>query len=68
MDEARNAGGRGCLGDVGRTLHMNALERAVAAAFGQEQPLVPNDSEKNRSLNRRVELAPVPRAGQSKAP
>jgi flagellar motor protein MotB len=38
-----------------------------AAAFGQEQPLVPNDSEKNRSLNRRVELAPVPRAGQSKA-
>ena len=39
-----------------------------AAAFGQEQPLVPNDSEKNRSLNRRVELAPVPSAGQSKAP
>ncbi len=36
-----------------------------AAAFGAEQPLVPNSSEKNRSQNRRVELAPVPRAGQS---
>jgi len=34
-----------------------------AAAFGQEQPLVPNTSEHNRSQNRRVELAPVPRAG-----
>jgi flagellar motor protein MotB len=36
-----------------------------AAAFGQQQPLKPNDSESNRSLNRRVELAPIPRAGQS---
>ncbi len=41
-------------------------ELVFAAAFGQEQPLVPNTSEKNRSLKRRVELAPVPRAGQSK--
>ncbi len=41
-------------------------ELVFAAAFGQEQPLVPNTNEKNRSLNRRVELAPVPRAGQSK--
>jgi flagellar motor protein MotB len=39
-----------------------------AAAFGQEQPLVPNNTEQNRSLNRRVELAPVPRAGQTKSP
>lgn len=39
-----------------------------AAAFGQEQPLVPNTNDKNRSQNRRVELAPVPRAGQSPAP
>ena len=39
-----------------------------AAAFGQQQPLKPNDSEKNRSLNRRVELAPIPRAGQSAEP
>jgi flagellar motor protein MotB len=36
-----------------------------AAAFGQQQPLKPNDSEANRSLNRRVELAPIPRAGKS---
>jgi flagellar motor protein MotB len=36
-----------------------------AAAFGQQQPIQPNDSEKNRSLNRRVELAPIPRAGQT---
>jgi len=33
-----------------------------AAAFGQEQPLVPNTSEKARAQNRRVEIAPVPRA------
>ena len=39
-----------------------------AAAFGQEQPLVPNTSEANRSQNRRVELAPVPRAGQGASP
>ncbi len=36
-----------------------------AAAFGQEQPLVPNTNDQNRSQNRRVELAPVPRAGQT---
>ena len=33
-----------------------------AAAFGQQQPLVPNSSEKARAQNRRVEIAPVPRA------
>ena len=33
-----------------------------AAAFGQEQPLVPNSSEPARAQNRRVEIAPVPRA------
>jgi flagellar motor protein MotB len=42
-------------------------QRVFAAAFGQEQPLVPNINDKNRSLNRRVELAPVPRAGQKGA-
>jgi flagellar motor protein MotB len=36
-----------------------------AAAFGQEHPLVPNTSDQNRSLNRRVELAPVPRVAPS---
>ena len=33
-----------------------------AAAFGQEQPLVPNSNDKARAQNRRVEIAPVPRA------
>ncbi|GAB1394534.1 OmpA family protein [Rhodocyclaceae bacterium] len=32
-----------------------------AAAFGSEQPLVPNVDEKARAQNRRVEMAPVPR-------
>jgi flagellar motor protein MotB len=33
-----------------------------AAAFGQEQPLVANTSEQARAQNRRVEMAPVPKA------
>lgn len=33
-----------------------------AAAFGQQQPLTPNTNEKARAQNRRVEIAPVPRA------
>jgi flagellar motor protein MotB len=33
-----------------------------AAAFGAEQPLVPNVDDKSRAQNRRVEMAPVPRA------
>ena len=32
-----------------------------AAAFGSEQPVSPNSSEAGRALNRRVEIAPVPR-------
>jgi flagellar motor protein MotB len=32
-----------------------------AAAFGQEQALVPNTNEAARAQNRRVEMAPVPR-------
>ncbi|RZT89546.1 flagellar motor protein MotB [Azospira oryzae] len=32
-----------------------------AAAFGSEQPVVPNVDAKNRARNRRVEMAPVPR-------
>lgn len=33
-----------------------------AAAFGAEQPIVPNLDDKARAQNRRVEMAPVPRA------
>jgi flagellar motor protein MotB len=32
-----------------------------AAGFGQNHPVVPNDSDVNRAKNRRVEMAPVPR-------
>jgi flagellar motor protein MotB len=35
-----------------------------AAAFGSEQPVTPNVDEAARAQNRRVEMAPVPRAGK----
>lgn len=35
---------------------------AFAAAFGAEQPVASNADEKGRALNRRVEMAPVPRS------
>ena len=36
-----------------------------AAAFGDQQPVVPNRDDDSRSQNRRVEMAPVPRGTQS---
>lgn len=38
--------------------------RVFAAAFGAEQPVVPNRDEQSRSQNRRVEMAPVPRTSK----
>lgn len=35
-----------------------------AAAFGAEQPVASNDDSTGRARNRRVEMAPVPRAGK----
>ena len=55
---------------VTRTLIEEGMPSSMlfAAAFGQEQPLTPNTSEKARAQNRRVEMAPVPRAaGQAQA-
>lgn len=48
---------------VTRTLIEEGMPPSMlfAAAFGQEQPLVPNSSDKARAQNRRVEIAPVPR-------
>lgn len=39
-------------------------QRVFSAAFGAEQPVASNDDEKGRALNRRVEMAPVPKAGR----
>jgi flagellar motor protein MotB len=38
--------------------------QVFAAAFGAEQPVAPNANEEGRSLNRRVEMAPVPRTAK----
>jgi flagellar motor protein MotB len=39
--------------------------QVFAAAFGAEQPVASNASDKGRALNRRVEMAPVPRAASA---
>ena len=36
-----------------------------AAAFGSQQPVVPNTDKQSRSQNRRVEMAPVPRSANN---
>ena len=40
--------------------------KVFAAAFGAEQPVASNTSEAGRALNRRVEMAPVPRSASQK--
>ena len=42
-------------------------DRVFAAAFGDQQPVAPNLDESGRALNRRVEMAPVPRTVPSES-
>jgi flagellar motor protein MotB len=42
--------------------------RIFAAGFGESMPVAPNDSEANRALNRRVEIAPVPQTTRAPTP
>jgi len=42
-------------------------QRVFSAAFGAEQPVASNADERGRALNRRVEMAPVPRTPASSA-
>ena len=55
---------------VTRTLIEEGMPSSMlfAAAFGQEQPLVANTNEKARAQNRRVEMAPVPKAANTTTP
>lgn len=55
---------------VTRTLIEEGMPSAMvfAAAFGSEQPVRPNTDEGARALNRRVEMAPVPKAANAGAP
>jgi flagellar motor protein MotB len=52
---------------VTRTLIDEGMPASMlfAAAFGQEQALVPNTDEQARAQNRRVEMAPVPKASNA---
>jgi flagellar motor protein MotB len=49
---------------VTRTLIDEGMPASMvfAAAFGSEQPIAPNADERGRAQNRRVEMAPVPKA------
>ena len=53
---------------VTRTLIDEGMPSSLvfAAAFGSEQPVTPNVDDKARAQNRRVEMAPVPKASTAK--
>lgn len=53
---------------VTRTLIEDGVPRAsvFAAAFGAEQPVASNADAQGRALNRRVEIAPMPRAARGR--
>jgi flagellar motor protein MotB len=53
---------------VTRTLIDEGMPSSMvfAAAFGAEQPVVPNIDDAARSQNRRVEMAPVPKTANAK--
>ena len=55
---------------VTRTLVEQGMPSSMvfAAAFGAEQPVKPNINDAARALNRRVEMAPVPKSASAKAP
>ncbi|MES2018023.1 MAG: OmpA family protein [Pseudomonadota bacterium] len=55
---------------VTRTLVEQGMPSSMvfAAAFGSEQPVKPNADDAARALNRRVEMAPVPKSASAKAP
>ena len=55
---------------VTRTLVEQGMPSSMvfAAAFGAEQPIKPNTDDAARALNRRVEMAPVPKSASAKAP
>jgi len=54
---------------VTRTLIEEGMPSSMvfAAAFGSEQPVSPNTDEAARALNRRVEMAPVPKSSNAKS-
>lgn len=55
---------------VTRTLIEEGMPASMvfAAAFGAEQPVIPNTDDSARAQNRRVEMAPVPKSSSASKP
>jgi len=55
---------------VTRTLIEEGMPSSMvfSAAFGSEQPVQPNTDDSARALNRRVEMAPVPKTPNARMP